>query len=308
MLTSKASRSIFLLVLLLQIVGCKESNQRQEPNAQKAPVETGEVRGSEPERSGIAQLKDAQIEYIIQGEGSPIVLLPGGGLSTKYLKPLASELARAGYQTIRINPRGAGQSRGSAEGATMHTMAGDVIGVLKALGLEKVDLAGHAFGNRVARTVEHDAPEYVRSVICLAAGGVVQHQPEAAGALKLVFDPGATEDDILKSMKYMVGDTANAKASWAYVKASRYPAAAAVVGAASQTPQDSWSRPSGKNPFLIIQGTNDQIAPSENGELLKKELGDLADIVSIEGGGHLMVINHAEETTEVILNFLRSKF
>lgn len=297
-----------MVVLLLSTAGCRNEKSKEGQASEKASPKIGNTLQTGSEKSGIAELQDARIEYFIQGEGSPIVLLPGGGLSTEYLKPLAGELARAGYQVVRINPRGAGQSEGPAQGATMHTMAGDVIGVLKALGLEKVDLAGHAFGNRVARTVEHDAPEYVRSVICLAAGGVVQPQPEAAGALNLVFDPGATEEDILNSMKYMVGDPASAEASWAYVKASRYPAAAAVVGAASQTPEDSWSRPSGKNPFLIVQGTNDQIAPSENGELLKDELGDLAEVVSIQGGGHLMVINYARETTQAMLNFLNSRF
>jgi len=261
-----------------------------------------------PIQTEIAELDDARIEYFIQGEGSPIVLLPGGGLSTEYLKPLALELAKAGYRTIRINPRGAGQSQGPAEGATMHTLAGDVIGVLDALGLKGVDMAGHAFGNRVARTVEHDAPEYVRSVICLAAGGVVKPKAEAAEALSLVFNPEATEEEILQSMRYMTGDPANATASWALVKPSRFPAAAAVVGSASKTPESSWAKPSGKNPFLVIQGTNDQVAPPENGELLKKELGDLVELVSIEGAGHLMVINHAGETTEAILRFLQTKF
>lgn len=279
----------------------KEANRSpdEEPSEKPAPLTI---------QSGIAELDDARIEYFIQGEGSPIVLLPGGGLSTEYLKPLALELAKAGYQTIRINPRGAGQSRGAAEGATMHTLAADVIGVLDALGLKQVDLAGHAFGNRVARTVEHDAPEYVRSVICLAAGGVVKPEAEAAEALSLVFNPEAAEDEILQAMRYMVGDPANTAASWAFVKPSRFPAAAAVVGMASKTPESSWATPSGENPFLVIQGTKDQVAPSENGELLKKELGELVALVSIEGGGHLMVINHAQETTEAILRFLQTKF
>jgi pimeloyl-ACP methyl ester carboxylesterase len=297
-----------MVVLLLSTAGCRNEKSREGQASEKASPKIADTLQTGSEKSGIAALQDARIEYVIQGEGSPIVLLPGGGLSTEYLKPLAGELARAGYQVIRINPRGAGQSQGPAEGATMHTMAGDVIGVLKALGLEKVDLAGHAFGNRVARTVEHDAPEYVRSVICLAAGGVVKPKAEAAEALSLVFNPEASEEEILKSMRYMVGDPANATASWALVKPSRFPAAAAVVGSASQTPESSWATPSGKNPFLVIQGTNDQVAPPENGELLKKELGDLVELVSIEGAGHLMVINHAGETTEAILRFLQTTF
>ncbi len=49
----------------------------------------------------------------------------------------------------------------------------------------------------------------------------------------------------------------NAAPSWALVKPSRFSAAAAVVGMASKTPESSWATPSEKNPFLVIQGTND---------------------------------------------------
>lgn len=299
---------VFSALLLLGTTACRDREKTADPTPGKTGPEALEVSAPLAINRGYAELGEARIEYFIQGEGSPVVLLPGGGLSTEYLKPLALALAEAGYQTIRINPRGAGQSQGSAEDASMHTMAGDVIGVLQALGLRKVDMAGHAFGNRVARTVEHDAPEYVRSVICLAAGGVVQPRAEAAEALSLVFNPGASEEEIIQAMDYMVGDPANSANSWALVKASRFPDAAAVVGSASKTPESSWAVPSGKNPFLIIQGTNDQIAPAENGELLKEELGDLAEVIPIEGAGHLMVINYAQETTEAVLHFINSKF
>ncbi len=306
----KSNAAILAACFLVLLAGstCQDPQSSGKEANLSLDGEPAEKSSSFPIQNGTAELDDARIEYLVQGEGNPIVLLPGGGLSTEYLKPLALELAKAGYRTIRINPRGAGQSRGAAEGATMHTLAADVIGVLDALGLKQVDLAGHAFGNRVARTVEHDAPEYVRSVICLAAGGVVHPEAEAAEALSLVFNPEAAEDEILQAMRYMVGDPANAAASWAFVKPSRFPAAAAVVGMASKTPESSWATPSGENPFLVIQGTKDQVAPSENGELLKKELGDLVALVSIEGGGHLMVINHARETTEAILRFLQTKF
>jgi len=85
-------------------------------------------------------------------------------------------------------------------------------------------------------------------------------------------------------------------------------AAAAVVSMASKTPEDIWATPLGKNPFLVIHGTNDQVAPPENGELMKKEMGDLAELVSIEGVGYLIIINHGQETTGSFLYFLNSKF
>lgn len=302
--TSYLKILFFGFLLGIGLVGCKNGKD----SSQKTPELIDRKQSENPIQVGFAESDDSQIEYFIQGKGDPIVLLPGGALSTAYLKPLADNLSAAGFKTIRINPRGAGESRGPAEGVSMHTMAQDVILVLNSLGLTKVDIAGHAFGNRVARTVEHDAPEYIRSVICLAAGGVVKPSDQAAKALNTVFDPDATEEEIVQAMDYMVGDPANAASSWSFVKASRFPAAAAVVSNASNTPESSWAIPSGQNPFLVIQGTKDQVAPAENAALLKKELGDLVQVVSIKEGGHLMVINHAEETTQAILDFLDARF
>lgn len=297
-------------LLVIGLVGCqpRDASLADDGSSRAGNGDGSGVPAEFPVVAGIADLGDARIEYFVQGQGRPIVLLPGGGLSTEYLRPLALELARAGHQAIRINPRGAGESRGPSESVTLHRLAADVIGVLDALEVDRADIAGHAFGNRVARTVEHDAPERVRSVILLAAGGVVEPAADAARALGLVFDPDATDEQILEAMRYMVGDPDDAASSWALLRPSRFPAAAAVVGIASQTPDDSWARPSGRNPMLVVQGTADQVAPRENGEILKQELGDLVDLVDIPGGGHLMVINHASETTAAILSFLDSTF
>jgi pimeloyl-ACP methyl ester carboxylesterase len=86
-------------------------------------------------------------------------LLPFGGLTVGYMEELAQDLADAGYRVIRINFRGSGKSTGSAEGVTLHTLAADVAGVIKALKLGPVNVAGHAFGNRVARMLAADHPE-----------------------------------------------------------------------------------------------------------------------------------------------------
>jgi len=114
---------------------------------------------------GVIKLKDSNIEYFSEGKGQPIVLLPGGSLTVGYMEGLSHALAKAGFQAVRINFRGSGKSTGSGEGVTLHTLANDV--------------AGHAFGNRVARMLAADHPELVHSVILFAAGGKVPPKPAA---------------------------------------------------------------------------------------------------------------------------------
>jgi pimeloyl-ACP methyl ester carboxylesterase len=116
---------------------------------------------------------DATLECTLCGLGAPVVLLANAGYSAGYFDHLARVLVTGGFQRISINMRGVGGSIGSLDGATLHDLAGDVAGVIKAISCGPVHLIGHAFGNRVARCLAVDQPPLVRSVTLLAAGGLI---------------------------------------------------------------------------------------------------------------------------------------
>ena len=94
------------------------------------------------------EVGDATLECTLCGLGAPVVLLANAGCSTGYFDRLARALVTGGFQTISINMRGVGSSCGSLNGATLHDLAGDVAGVIKAIGCGPAHLVGHAFGNR----------------------------------------------------------------------------------------------------------------------------------------------------------------
>lgn len=267
------------------------------------------VQGAEPANSveeGVIKLVDSSIEYFSQGNGEPVVLLPGGSLDVDYMKGLADALAEAGYRAVRINFRGAGKSTGSGEGVTLHTLASDVAGVIDALKLGPTNVAGHAFGNRVARMLAADHPELVRSVILFAAGGKVPPKPPAEQALATIFNPASSEPEVLEAMKYMVGNPSEIPMAWQILKPSRAPTAAGIEGkAAKDTPLNEWWAPPGEAKYLVLQGTNDQAAPPENGELLKQELGSRVTLVPFPGAGHLMLVTEPEKAAAAIVSFLR---
>ena len=254
----------------------------------------------------MVKLADSNIEYFSQGNGQAIVLLPGGSLTVGYMDGLARSLAEAGYRVIRINFRGAGKSTGSGTGVTLHTLAADVAGVIESLKIQPVNIAGHAFGNRVARTLAADRPDLVRNVILFAAGGKINPAPPAQAALVTIFNPKSTDAEVLGAMSFMVGNAADGPAVWQVLKPSRAPAAAGIQAvAAKSTPLENWWAPEGSARYLVLQGTNDQAAPLENGELLKKELGERVTLVPFAGAGHLMVIEQPKKAADAIVAFLR---
>lgn len=246
------------------------------------------------------------LECFSHGEGVPIVLLPGGSLSVGYLSDLAESLGAAGYRAVRVNPRGAGASNGPMEGLTLHDLAGDVAGVIESLELGPAFVLGHAFGNRVARTVAADRPDLVRGVILVAAGGKVEPRPEAQHALVTLFTPTASEAQVLDAMQWMVGSPENAPSVWGRFKDDRAPAAAASqMAAARATPLEDWWSPAGDAPYLVIQGTKDEAAPVANGHLLKQELGERVTVVDIPNAGHLQPLEAPGPVVDAVIAFAR---
>jgi pimeloyl-ACP methyl ester carboxylesterase len=259
-----------------------------------------------PAKEGMVKLAESNIQYISRGKGETIVVLPGGVLTVAYLDGLAEALARAGYRVVGVNFRGSGKSTGSSDGVTLQTMADDVVGVIKALDVGPVHVMGNDFGNRVARMVAKSNPELTRSVILLAAGGKVPLKPDAQRALLTFFTPKSTDAEILAVMNFFVANPADAKRVWSIVKPSRAPgAAAAEKNAAEATPLDAWWAPPGKTRYLILQGANDQIAPPENGEILKKDLGERATLVNVPGAAHLLPVEQPDVTAKHVIDFLR---
>jgi 3-oxoadipate enol-lactonase len=82
------------------------------------------------------------------GPGVPIVLLHGFPLDRTVWDEQRDALAPA--RVVRIDLRGCGESEPSDGPALMEALAGDVAGVLDALGIERAAIAGHSIGGYVA--------------------------------------------------------------------------------------------------------------------------------------------------------------
>jgi len=77
-----------------------------------------------------------------------------------------------------------------------------------------------------------------------------------------------------------------------------------LQGAAQQKPI-AWWAPAGQQKYLVLQGTDDQAAPPENGDLLKQELGARVTLVPFPGAGHLMLVTEPKKAAAAMVSFLR---
>lgn len=111
----------------------------------------------------------SRIEVIARGSGPLVVLIPSLGRGAEDFDDLGGRLAAAGYRALAPQPRGLGASRGPLRNITLHDLARDIAAVIEHEAQGPAVVAGHAFGNFVARTTAADFPQPVRGVALMAA-------------------------------------------------------------------------------------------------------------------------------------------
>jgi pimeloyl-ACP methyl ester carboxylesterase len=104
----------------------------------------------------------------IGGDGPAVVLLHGYGETGDMWASMAADLV-LDHRVIVPDLRGLGLSSKPPGGFDKKTQAGDVAGVLAALGVEQIDLVAHDIGNMVAFQFAARQPECVRRLVLIDA-------------------------------------------------------------------------------------------------------------------------------------------
>jgi pimeloyl-ACP methyl ester carboxylesterase len=112
------------------------------------------------------------IEVADTGEGRPVVLLHGFPDSGRLWRHQVPALAGAGFRVIVPDLRGYGGSDKPAdvESYAIPFLAGDVLGVLDHLGVERAHVVGHDWGAALAWAIASLAQDRVDHLVALSVG------------------------------------------------------------------------------------------------------------------------------------------
>ncbi|MES1979800.1 MAG: alpha/beta hydrolase [Pseudomonadota bacterium] len=109
----------------------------------------------------LAQVNNTEIWYSVQGEGVPVLLLPGLGLDHHYYR-LGEPLLRKKTKTILVDPRGIGESRKDSPKTVRYTpelWADDFAALLDYLNIPKAHIVGSSLGAAMAMALVEKYPE-----------------------------------------------------------------------------------------------------------------------------------------------------
>jgi pimeloyl-ACP methyl ester carboxylesterase len=260
------------------------------------------ISGRPPARMMVVR-SDARFEVLIQGEGGPIVLLPSLGRGAADFDAIAARLAEAGYRVLRPQPRGIGASWGTWDGVKLQDLAADIAAVIEQNGGGAAFVVGHAFGNRVARTLATLRPELVRAVALVAAN--VSHNPSppnVRAAIRLSADTTAPAEARIEAMQFVFFAPGNDASVWLEGWHPDVLAAQRIAG--DLTPR-SLDYAAGQAPVLYIQPSHDPLAHVADAEEYKRALGGRVTVVVVPNAAHAVIVEQPDAVSDALITYAR---
>ena len=245
---------------------------------------------------------DVAIEVIVEGQGPAIVLLPSLARDSEDYDAVAEGLAAAGYRALRPQPRGIGKSTGPLTGISLHDFARDIAEVIETLGGGRAVIAGHAYGNWIARMTAVDHPALVRGVVVLAAAAK-QFPPELLTAINIAGNPALPDEQRLEALRFAFFAPGNDPKGWldGWHPQLREP----QRGAAAAVKQSDWWS-AGVAPLLDLQAAFDPFKPPEKRNEMKDEFGDRVTIAVVPGASHALIPEQPKAVVEALVAWVKT--
>jgi 3-oxoadipate enol-lactonase len=218
-----------------------------------------------------------------------------------------SELGRS-FDRIAFDNRGMGRSGTAELPFTIADMAGDTLGLLDALEIERAHVVGISMGGAIAQELALAHPERIRTLtlgatFCGGPGASLM-SPEDSRMLGAAYASGEPEQVFRAMWEINLSPTHRAdEANFTAFRemASRYPAPRPVVIQQMHAcaEHDTSARLNQLSmPTLVIHGTADRLIDVSNGTLIAKLIP--APLELLEDVGHLFWWEQPERSAELI--------
>ncbi|MBU8907551.1 alpha/beta fold hydrolase [Desertibacillus haloalkaliphilus] len=264
----------------------------------------------------IAKSQSEDIYYEIYGEGEPLLLIMGLSLNSLSWYRSIPEFSKH-YQVIAFDNRGTGQSSKPSSPYSIKQMAADARAVLDDAGVNAAHIYGISMGGMIAQRIAIDYPERVRSLIlgCTTPGGSVHVQPAPEVSMQMMQRAnmdGTPEEiawaaaPILYSPEFLEQHRSEVAADINRKIETPTPAYAYMRQLEACLAHDTYEHLSNiKVPTLVIHGNEDTLVPYDNGKRLATEINQ-AELLTIEGAGHMYSSEAPEQVHQSVLSFLKS--
>lgn len=239
-------------------------------------------------------------------EHLPVLFFNGIGANIETVAPLAEALEDRGF--VIFDMPGVGGSPEPFVPYTTFTMCRTAAKLLDRLGLDEVDVMGVSWGGAIAQQFALQHGERVRRlVLCATTAGMVM-VPGSPAALSKMADPARFVDAAFMEKHFAtlygdaLGKTAGKRSQIGRLTPpTRLGYLYQLLALAGWT--SAPALPFLLKPTLIMMGDEDAIVPLVNGRILHALIPG-SELEIFEGGGHLFLLSHREQSISCIRAFL----
>lgn len=241
------------------------------------------------------------IDLISEGQGPLVVMLPSRGRDSEDFDDLATAIASKGYRVLRPQPRGAGKSTGPTENIRMQDLAQDVATVIMRENSGPAILAGHAYGNWVARMTATDHPSLVRGVVLIAAAAKTFPE-ELRAVVQKSGDPNASREERIAALQKGFFKPGHDASVWLKGWA---PEANRLQGLAATNTKQAEYWQAGKVPMLDLVPDSDPFKPKEKWYESREEFGDRVTVTIIPDASHALIPEQPAAVGAAIVDWIK---
>lgn len=229
-----------------------------------------------------------RLSYRVAGQGTPLVLIHGFGVSGQIWQFMLPYLARQ-RQVFIVDLPGYGKSTFTPPWR-LREMAPLLIDWLQGLNLPSIALMGQSMGGAVALHIASLAPELVGHLVLISSAGI----PLDAQLHHLVW----------RSLRSLL-QPGNGSYPWGLIRDVLQPRPRLFWQNTREMIQSDFrvEIATVKTPALIIWGEEDLLLPLSLGKALHEALPH-APFVTIPGCGHRPMLAHPEILSKLVLDFL----
>jgi pimeloyl-ACP methyl ester carboxylesterase len=260
-----------------------------------------------------AKVNDIRLYYELHGQGEPLVLVMGLGANTHGWDMQIPAFSRE-FQVVAFDNRGSGRSDKPASRYSIRLFANDTTGLMDALGIASAHIYGQSMGGLIAQELALSYPQRVRTLVLgsTSCGGpqAVAALPEHL-ALMATLPTLSPREAAERGLPLLYSNEFIARKRQELI-------ARALAEAELRPPPDAFGRqvqaavrhraydrlPQILCPTLVISGSDDKVMPAENSRILAERIPS-AELVILPKAGHGYLVECAEESNAIVLDFLR---
>ena len=250
------------------------------------------------------KIDDLEINYIKQGTGKNVLILPGWGTTVELYKTLIDNIST--YRTVYcLDMPGCGQSDEPQTVWNLDKYVEFILKFIQELHIEELDLIGHSNGGRIIIKMMSNPQVQIQvnSIILIGSAGIV-HKKSFTKRVKIRTYKICKKVIQIKPIKNMFPN--------ALTKLQRkfgsvdYKSATPIMrqNLVNLVNEDLRERlPNITIPTLLIWGENDAETPIEDAEIMEKSIPDCG-LVRVKNASHYVFLEQSGYVNTVVNNFL----